>query len=288
MSKNAKSEAKNAISGWGLTPVIETYLQRPESLSAITKVLHDADFAIARGAGRGYGDLAVSPNGTTVLTKCLNRMLSFDDKTGILLAEPGVTLAEILDVFVPRGWFLPVTPGTKYTTIGGAVACDVHGKNHHCDGSFSNFVNKLTLVLASAERVSCSRDSNPDLYWATLGGLGLTGVIVEIELQLIPVETAYINMFCLKSKNLDETLALFDKYESQHQYSVAWVDCLASKNSLGRSILFFGNHARLSELPKSLKGHPLYINKKRQLKVPFEFPSGLLNPLQFFKYWLWY
>lgn len=265
---------ESELSGWGRYPLVNSRLQRPEkidSLKEIVKTLKD-NSVLARGAGRSYGDAGLNSQGYTILTERCNRMLGFDEETGVLLCEAGVTISELLTVFVPRGWFPAITPGTKYVTVGGAVAFDVHGKNHHWDGAFSNCVVSLKLLKADGQIVKLSRTENSDLFWATVGGMGLTGIITEVELTLRPIKTAYIEAHSIKASNLDEAIALFDEYEAQYQYSVAWIDCLASGDKLGRSILTFGNFA--SEINKP---DPLQLKPKGRFRVRFDAPSGLLN-----------
>src|SRR4030095_11956434 len=186
MSKRVIRGMEATVSGRGREPVAKTLLTRPEKIGALTDMVTAIEDAklLARGAGRSYGDAALNPNGYTVLTERLNRMLAFDSESGVLRCEPGVTLAEILSVFVPRGWFPSVTPGTKYVTVGGLICCDVHGKNHHQDGSFSSYVKNMRMVLASGDQAECSPVSNRDLYWATAGGMGLTGMVLEAEIAL--------------------------------------------------------------------------------------------------------
>lgn len=267
------------LSGWGRCPVVRSYVQQPETAAAIPEWLHAVNYwsILARGAGRSYGDAALNPQGYTLLTEPLNRFLDFNTDTGILRCEAGVTFQQINERFVPMGWFPAVTPGTKFPTMGGAIAFDVHGKNHHVDGSFANHVQSMKLVLPSGETVLCSRNENSDLFWATVGGMGLTGIITEVEMALRPIETAYINSYRIRARNLDEAIALFETHETEYQYSVAWLDCLASGRSMGRSILMFGNHAKLKELPPALQNRPLDLKPKHSIRVPFDLPSGLLN-----------
>lgn len=271
--------SSKSLSGWGRYPVVKSSLQRPEKVSSIAEIIQKSKdkTVLARGAGRSYGDAALNPKGDTVLTERLNRMLAFNEQTGILCCEAGVTIKEILEVFVPRGWFPSVTPGTKFVTVGGAVAFDVHGKNHHQDGAFCRYVHKLKLTLASGETVLYSRNQHSDLFWATVGGMRLTGMITEVEFALRPIQTAYINCHSIKARNLDEAIALFDQYEPQYQYSVAWIDCLASGGKLGRSILIFGNHAAIADLNPEQQAQPLHLKSKRRLKVSFDLPAELLN-----------
>jgi FAD/FMN-containing dehydrogenase len=209
----------------------------------------------------------------------LDRMLDFDPETGLLRAEAGVRLREILNVFVPRGWFPPVTPGTKDVTLGGAIAFDVHGKNHHCDGGFSNFVERFDLLTASGETLRCSREQNEDLFWATVSGAGLTGIITEVTLRLRPIETAQVSTRHIKARDLDEAFAIFEEHEPDHTYAVAWIDCLASGSSLGRSICMFGDHATQEDLAARGRsnGAPLAYETSRLFDLPVDLPSGLLN-----------
>lgn len=267
-----------SLSGWGNYPVVESTVVRPEKRSSLRALIEDDDTQLlARGAGRSYGDASLNGEGRTVLTARLKRMLSFDSETGVLRAEAGVRLREILETFVPRGWFLPVTPGTKEVTLGGAVAFDVHGKNHHCDGGFSNFVRKLRLLLASGDEITCSPDHRSDLFWATVSGAGLTGIITEVELELQPIETAYLTTRHIKAHSLEEAFSLFDEHEPNHQYAVAWIDCLASGADLGRSILMFGDHARAPEVPSTNGRSPLDYESDRLFRMPVDLPSGLLT-----------
>lgn len=164
-----------------------------------------------------------------------------------LECESGVSLAEIIEVFLPRGWFLPVSPGTKFVTVGGALACDIHGKNHHAVGAFSNFVEAFDLLIASGETLHCSHAENPAAFWATVGGMGLTGIITRVRLRLLRVESAYLKVETERLENLNATLNRFQS-DDDYQYSVAWIDCLATGDSLGRSVLMRGHHAAPHEL----------------------------------------
>lgn len=269
------------LSGWGRNLTVKSSLMRPEKRAGLRDMVSmSADASlIARGAGRSYGDAALNGKGVTILTGRLNRMLAFDDETGLLRCESGVTLEEILTTFVPRGWFLPTTPGTRYITVGGAIAFDVHGKNHHCDGSFSNFVHAFELLTASGETLACSRDQNPEVFWATIGGAGLTGIITEVTFELRPIETAFMKVHTIKASHLDEALALFDEHEPNYPYSVAWIDCLASGRSLGRSLVMFGEHAKADDLSGQNGTSPLQYQPKSRLSMPLDLPQGVLNPL---------
>jgi decaprenylphospho-beta-D-ribofuranose 2-oxidase len=182
-------------------------------------------------------------------------------------------------VIVPAGWFLPVTPGTKFVTLGGAIAADVHGKNHHSEGSFSTHLDSLRLMAPDGQVYDCSRTENPEIFWATCGGMGLTGVILEGTFRLKRIETAYIVEESTKTKNVDELYKLFEN--SMHfTYSVAWIDCLAKGKSLGKGVLFNGEHAKIGDLTtEKQRNSPLVRPKKLKLEVPFNLPSFTINPL---------
>ena len=227
----------------------------------------DVPDIIARGLGRAYGDAALNADSGVLLHEKLNRFLDFDIYSGVLHAEAGASFADILQTFVPRGWFLPVTPGTKFVTLGGAIACDVHGKNHHRDGCLSNFIEEIELLTASGETRILTRET-PAEFWATIGGMGLTGVIVSAKLRLMPIETAQIATTYTRTENLEATLAAFGGDE-KFQYSVAWIDCLAAGDSLGRSVLIRGNHAKKSEVRRE---NPLDFQRRAAKKCRWIFP----------------
>ena len=240
---------------------------RPPATPAI-----DHPTVIARGLGRSYGDSSLNPAGV-ILQQRLDRMLDFDPTRGLLTCEAGVSLADIIHVCLPQGWFLPVTPGTKFVTVGGAIAADVHGKNHHRDGSFGRFVEGFTLLMADGRRRMCRPDGEAaDLFWATVGGMGLTGIITDVALRLRPVRSGWMDVQYSQTRNLDETLHAFTQ-DHLHTYSVAWVDCLADGPALGRSVMMRGEHAD----PLPGEAHPLRPRKKSQKAVPFTAPSWLLN-----------
>jgi FAD/FMN-containing dehydrogenase len=268
------------ISGWGNVPCQPASVYRPEKLPEVAAAVASAPAStlIARGLGRSYGDACLNNEGGVILDTRLSRFLSFDPADGMLECEAGASLEDILATFMPRGFFPPVTPGTKFVTIGGAIAADVHGKNHHRDGSIAEFVDSIDLLLASGEVLRCSRQENTDAFWATIGGMGLTGVILQAKLRLRKIESAYIAVDYQKAPNLDAALAAFSSGDDKYQYSVAWIDCLASGASLGRSVLIRGNHAAVKELPPDMAGRPLKLPNKRKKSVPFNFPSFALSP----------
>ncbi len=264
------------LEGWGRYPVETCRVARPEKRRDVAMAAQSDEVPdiIARGLGRAYGDAALNDNSGVLLNEKLNRFLDFDESSSVLHAEAGASFADILQTFVPRGWFLPVTPGTKFVTLGGAIACDVHGKNHHRDGCLSNFIEEIELLTANGETRILTRET-PTEFWATVSGMGLTGVILSAKLRLMPIETAQIATTYTRTENLEATLAAFGSDED-FQYSVAWIDCLASGASLGRSVLIRGNHASKS----AVRGeNPLAFAAPRGKKVPLDFPDGALNPL---------
>lgn len=243
------------------------------------ELLREKTSCIPRGMGRSYGDSAVLTGGCVLGQAFLNRFLSFDEQTGVLHCEAGATLAQILEFAVPKGWFLATTPGTKFVSIGGAIAADVHGKNHHVDGTFGMCVKELTLVLANGNTLSCSPESDPEAFWATVGGMGLTGFIRDAKIQLRRCETAYYQVEYRRCTGLEETLlALGDGGES-FRYSVGWIDCLARGRHLGRTVLMLANDPGPNQLPPPLKATPLGTLDARKLSVPFDLPSFALNRL---------
>jgi len=254
------------IEGWGRYPRQEAQVWTPHSIGQACQQLGRAEGAlIARGLGRAYGDSALAPQ--VISMRHCDHYAWFDPATGLVRCAAGVSLDDMLRTFVPRGWFLPVTPGTRYVTVGGAIASDVHGKNHHVDGAFSAHVRAVDIVLGNGERVSASPTENAELFHATCGGMGLTGVILAATIQLKPVQSSDVIETTIKTPNLDSALAAFEQYGSA-TYSVAWIDCLARGAALGRSLLMLGEHA-----PDGALAAP----QKAALPVPCDLPAGLLN-----------
>ncbi len=268
------------LSGWGRYPLSESDVYRPDKIGELRAVVTaDATSLIARGAGRAYGDAALNDQNRVVDLTRLNRMLSFDAATGLLRCEAGVTVAELIDVFLARGFFPPVTPGTRFVTLGGSIAADVHGKNHHRDSSLASHVTSFDLMVASGEVLRCSREENAGLFWATVGGMGLTGVILELELRMRRVESAYLDGELIRAGNVDAAIEAFERTDAQYGYSVAWIDCNSGKGALGRSVLNLGNFATLDQLPRNLAQNPLSTMPKLSPIVPFDFPGFALNSL---------
>jgi FAD/FMN-containing dehydrogenase len=272
------ANTRQLLSGWGRVPVESCNVQRPDTLPALRDAMSDGcrDY-IARGLGRAYGDSALNRDSGVVVQTRMNRMRAFDSSTGVLDCEAGVSLAEIIDCFLPRGWFLPTTPGTKFVTLGGALAADIHGKNHHAVGSIANFVVDFDLMIADGQTLHCSRTENADVFWATLGGMGLTGVITTARLRLVRAPSAYCDVEYRRTPHLDQTLELFAETERQYEYSVAWIDCLARGSSLGRSVLMLGRNAEPHQLSRRAQDHPWQLPRRFAKTVPFNFPSFALN-----------
>lgn len=266
---------KQKVSNWGLYPVVETKMLSTPYIEQIKTLVAENHTIIARGNGHSYGDNSLNSE-MIYSTRKLDKFISFDKETGVFECESGVILADILDIIVPEGFFLPVTPGTKLISVGGAVGSNVHGKNNHSEGCFGDYVLNFTIMTEKGEIKTCSPSENATLFWNTLGGMGLTGIILTVKFTLKRIETAYIRQRLLKAGNLDEIFRFFETFESW-TYSVAWIDCLQKKNNAGRSLLMIGEHAALSELPVKWKNHPLCPKKKLQLNVPFFFPSFILN-----------
>ena len=274
------------LSGWGRYPVLDCRLESLQGREDMRGLLRRADTLIARGNGRSYGDAALNPD-LTLSMLAMNRMQAFDTQTGLLTCEAGVLLADILETFVPCGWFPPVVPGTKFVTVGGMIAADVHGKNHHQDGSFGAHVESLLLVTADGETRTCSRSENANLFLATLGGMGLTGIILSASFRLRPIETAFVMEETLATENLDETMTLFEASASW-PYSVAWIDCLARGAKQGRSLLMRGKFIEHKALPTRRAPDPLRPATPHQLTVPFDAPAVLLNRLSIRAFNEWY
>ncbi len=264
------------LAGWGNYPRFSTELLEPSAPAAVSKLVAERSGLIARGNGRAYGDAAIGER-FTLSSGALNRMRSFDPRTALLTVESGVLIADILNTFVPRGYFLKVVPGTKFVTIGGAIAADVHGKNHHRDGGFGDHLEAFRLLLPSGETVLCSRLENPELFVATIGGMGLTGVILEATIRLRRIETGWLLQETKVAKDVDAAIGELENSEAA-TYSVAWIDCLARGASLGRSLIYSAEHATADDKENCRPGLAAFSAAGRTgLSVPALFPSWLLN-----------
>lgn len=258
---------------WGRFPKVSHLGEIiPGSINRVGESIRSADAQILpRGLGRSYGDSCLNENGYLLSTRLLDKFVLFNPDSGILRCESGVTLDEILRVFVPRGWFLPVTPGTKFVTIGGAIANDVHGKNHHKAGTFGNHVIRFELERSDGTRIVCSNIENPEWFKATIGGLGLTGVILWADIKLKPIHGPYIEMEAVKFDNLEEFFQISRESEENYEYTVSWLDCLNSKGA--RGIFMRGNHIDRIEMD-GLKA----VHKDTAWKTfPVDAPAFLLS-----------
>jgi FAD/FMN-containing dehydrogenase len=268
------------LSGWGRFPVESCNVYRPESRRQLAAILESGaqPSFISSGLGRSYGDAALNGCAGVIRHTKLNRFLAFDAQAGVLECEAGASLAEILQYFLPRGFFLSVMPGTKFVTVGGAIAADVHGKNHHQDGTFANFVLDFNLLTPAGEKLICSPTNNAEIFWATLGGMGLTGIILSARIRLRPVDSAWVLVDYQKAANLEDALGRMAESDVRYEYSVAWIDCLAMGRHMGRAVLMRGNHAPAKELPARIR-HPLAEPSRLRWSLPFDFPSLALNSL---------
>jgi decaprenylphospho-beta-D-ribofuranose 2-oxidase len=263
------------LSGWGRYPVIDARVHAPPDEAALRRVVTSDGSVIARGNGRAYGDSAINPSATIDMRR-FNRMVCFDPQTGQLTVEAGVILADVIAAFLPRGWFPAVTPGTKFVTLGGMIAADVHGKNHHKEGSFRAFVDWIDIMDADGMVRRCSRTEHSELFDYTLGGMGLTGIIMRVAFRLRPVETGWMCQTTVPASDLKEAMAVFEQAQ-ETTYSVAWIDCLGADKNLGRSLVMLGEHAAITDLPKHRADEPFLTPTKRRGVIPFDFPSFVLN-----------
>lgn len=251
---------------WGRFPRVHSENFAPKNELQAQELLNAAHSGITpRGLGRSYGDSSLGE--ITFSTESMDNFLSFDEQSGIVVCQAGVSLDEMLKVFVSKGWFLPVTPGTRFVSIGGAIACDVHGKNHHVEGTFCDHVLEMKILLGDGTVVTASPTLNSDLFRATCGGMGLTGLILEATVKLKPISSSLIEETTYKCANLDEVVKRFEETKD-FTYSVAWIDCLATGKKLGRSLLMVGEHATTGELVP---------HKSGAIPVPFDFPAFLMN-----------
>lgn len=262
------------LSGWGRYPRRLATVVCPEQIAEA--IPPQAGRMITRGQGRSYGDAAILENGLVMLTERLAQVGELNEGTGILTAQAGATLADVINEFLPRGWFPSVVPGTKFVSLGGCVAADIHGKNHHRDGGFGAHVKEFAITLADRSRRRCSPDQDAELFRATVGGMGLTGILTDISFQLIPVETSYLVVQHHQAKDLDASFKVLSDPAWDDHYTVAWIDCLAKGSKLGRGVLMRGHHAARSDLPPTVRERP-YSTARRQRNLGFDFPSWTLN-----------
>lgn len=272
---------RRSLSGWGRTAPSRAEVIVPSSIEelAAAAACSPARGLIARGLGRSYGDPAQNAGGLVVDTTSVTGIVDLDVRAGRVTVAAGTSLDALMRWLVPLGWFVPVSPGTRQVTVGGAIASDIHGKNHHHVGSWCNSVEAITIVTASGGRRSITPHSDPDLFWATAGGMGLTGMMLDATFRLTPIETGYLSVDTDRTPDLDTTMALMDEDDHRYDYSVAWIDLMATGASTGRSILSRGRFADLDELSGRQRRNPLHLRSRSLARAPAMVPPRLLNPL---------
>jgi decaprenylphospho-beta-D-ribofuranose 2-oxidase len=264
------------LTGWGRIAPTTAELAEPATVAGAAWLLETAPGgAIARGLGRSYNNAAQCDGGTVISTARLNRILELDPDTGLATCEAGVSLEQLMVAGLPSGWFVPVSPGTRQVTVGGAVAADVHGKNHHVAGSFARHVRSLDILLPGGELRTVTEKSDPGLFWATTGGMGLTGLIVRAVLQLTRVGTSRVRVDTVRTADIDETMAVLAEHDRAFGYTVAWSDSLARGARLGRSVVTSGDFAGPDDLPPGTD--PFAFDPRARLGAPPWLPPGLIN-----------
>jgi len=267
------------LSGWGRTsPSASSVIPVDVEVSAVDAVRTVGGRGVlARGLGRSYGDSAQNAGGDVLAMDRFDRVLSFDSSTGVVEVEAGVSIDALITRLLPSGWFVPVTPGTRSVTVGGAIAADIHGKNHHVEGSFGSHVLSLDLLLADGSIRTLDPAGSPAEFWATVGGMGLTGVILRARVSMKPVPSAYIRVDTQRASDLDDLMARLVALEGRHPYSVAWIDCLSKGARLGRGVITAGTFAEVDALLPSQVIAPLGYSPAQPVSTPRMIPSGLLN-----------
>ncbi|MDA8269159.1 MAG: FAD-binding oxidoreductase, partial [Actinomycetota bacterium] len=270
------------LAGWGRSAPSAAEVRRPADAAAVQAVIDEAAATgrrvLPRGLGRSYGDAAQCAGGLVLDMTGLDRLHEVDPVAGTVRCDAGVALDTLMRVLVPQGWFVPVTPGTRYVTVGGALAADVHGKNHHRDGSFAAHVDRVALATPTGA-VEVGPAQDPDVFWATAGGMGLTGVATEATIRMLRAPSAYVLVDTERASNLDDLMGRMAARDDEYRYSVAWIDCLARGRHLGRGVLTRGDHAAEDDLPPRLRRTARAFDPRMPIDVPVTPPPGLLNPL---------
>jgi len=267
------------LSGWGRVEPTVARVSTPAEPSQVPVALKEAPArgVIARGLGRSYNNAAQNDHGQVVVTTRLNRITGFDEDLGTAICESGVSLEQLMIRGLPAGWFVPVSPGTRQVTVGGAIAADVHGKNHHVAGSFAQHVSWLDLLLPDGQERRLTAADEPRLFWATAGGMGLTGIILRAAVQLKKVETSRVRVDTVRTDDIDQAMAYLAETDHRYTYTVAWLDCLASGRHLGRSVITSGDFAQRVDLGPKDRVSPLEFRPAARLGAPKFCPPGLIN-----------
>jgi decaprenylphospho-beta-D-ribofuranose 2-oxidase len=268
-----------ALTGWGRIAPTVAEVAVPAHPAQVAGLLAAAPprGVIARGLGRSYNNAAQNDGGLVIGTTALRNVLSLDPRTGLVTCEAGVSLEQLMVTALPAGWFVPVSPGTRQVTVGGAIAADVHGKNHHVAGSFARHVPWFDLLLPDGRQLRVTPQTHPEVFWATAGGMGLTGIILRAAVQLTKIPTARVRVDTVRTADIDETMAYLSATDDSYGYTVAWTDCLARGSDLGRSVITSGNFAALSDLPPTDRRDPFAFRPGGRLAVPDVFGGGLMN-----------
>lgn len=281
MTRSELVTENRLLSGWGRTAPTRAEVVLPRHPDDVRAAVLEADARgiVARGLGRGYGDCAQNAGGTVVDGPSLSGLLAVDLDTGLVRALAGTSLDDLMRWLVPLGFFVPVTPGTRMVTVGGAIAADIHGKNHHVKGSFCNHVVSFRMVDGRGECREVTPQDDPDLFWATAGGMGLTGIVVDATIRMVPIGSSLISVDTDRAADLDAVMDLMVSGDDRYDYSVAWIDLLARGSSMGRSILQRGGFVDRDTALAAGVDDPLHYRPKQLPSPPDLIPSGLLNKL---------
>jgi decaprenylphospho-beta-D-ribofuranose 2-oxidase len=280
----SQAAAPTLLTGWGRTAASAAEVVHPTTVEQAISAVRSGGGGrgvLPRGLARSYGDAALNAGGTVLDLTGLDRIHSIDADAGLVTVDAGVSLDTLIKQLVPLGWFVAVTPGTRYVTVGGAIASDIHGKNHHVEGTFCRHVRSMDLLLPSGEVRTLTPDGEgAEAFWATAGGMGLTGIVLRATLDLLPVTSAYMRVDTERATDLDDCMRRMSERDDDYRYSVAWVDSLTRGKAMGRSVLTRGDHASADELPaRKLKRGPLHYVAEPRLSAPPWVPDGLLRPI---------
>ncbi len=270
---------REALTGWGHTAPSVAQVTEPADPAAIPGLLLAATRrgVIARGLGRSYNNAAQNGGGLVIRTTRMNQIIGIDADRGLVTCEAGVSLEQLMTTMLPLGWFVPVSPGTRQVTVGGAIAADVHGKNHHVAGSFATHVPEFDLLTADGQVRRVTPDRDPELFWATAGGMGLTGIILRATVAMKQVPTSRVRVDTVRTRDIDETMAYLSETDQAYDYTVAWSDCLARGGRLGRSVITSGSFAAPDDLPSKARGDRFAFRPGARAAAPPVFPGGLVN-----------